>query len=945
MASGENSTMKSGNTAKDSDKNKEILPGYKTIEDFTKEGFKSLVQAIKHSNALPGGRDWSFYKTHDAFKKIMSDERNTIQKLINTILRANEIEGSIRNRIRDEATEVIIEANDQILEKVAGHIDEMNGIRKSTYEPIVIQAVSAELPINGSWNRVNNATFSVSSSMTSNATPNANSVRLLTAKNIIRPQSLFRDKINNALDSPWEPKITDKPNSLKPLAIFLEQTENGQEFSHPYEFELERFTPSADDLFKEPPQEPRPTAETPLIEISTPEQLTKLVKDLRKFKVIAIDLEHHSYRSFMGITCLMQISTTEKDYLIDTLALRDNLHVLNEIFTKSSVVKVFHGAESDIQWLQRDLSLYIVNMFDTFQAAKLLDYSRLSLAYLLNRFCNFMPNKQFQLADWRIRPLPEELKSYAREDTHYLIYIYQKLKEALYEKANGQDNLLKSVFQRSRDVCLRRYFKPVLREDSYMDFYRKCKRMFDNRQLYALKELYKWRDTISREEDESTGYVLPNHMLLQIAESLPREMHGVLACCNPIPPLVKANLLDLHHIVLKARDQPLNKAILQEDTRARGQTKKVSKINVDSPLNCPHDLTKASEFRDDLPTLLNDQSNNSIFSMLEKSVGTEKTASLFSVFNTPENSEDETTNANQETIKFLAPYQRYTMVKPFIQAEEERLQQEKEEEDQRAEKAAEEERSDAQRIESVKQHYMELKRQTVESQSLIEMGGTRKRKRRTSGDDLLFNLMYDGLESNIQTPVPIISFSNNQDTNRNKRKSGDNHDNGSPSKLFKIDSEGTPQKQQQQKNKGYNNKKNKNKNQKGNQGNNQEPKQNKNNSPNVQQGGRGKNRNNRNRTPNRQQNPQNQQGQNNFTQDSFDYSSVDYRQFQGGASGAQKPKDFQSHFRPKGKGKGQNKGFNRSQTFGGAPKWAGSRGGGRGGGSRGRGGGSRGRGR
>jgi len=48
-------------------------------------------------------------------------------------------------------------------------------------------------------------------------------------------------------------------------------------------------------------------------------------------------------------------------------------------------------------------------------------------------------------------------------------------------------------------------------------------------------------------------------MLLQIAESLPREMQGILACCNPIPPLVRQNLLALHRIILEARDQPLVK--------------------------------------------------------------------------------------------------------------------------------------------------------------------------------------------------------------------------------------------------------------------------------------------------------------------------------------------------------------------------------------------------
>lgn len=175
-------------------------------------------------------------------------------------------------------------------------------------------------------------------------------------------------------------------------------------FSHPYEFELEKFEPSLERLkVSESILEPKSITETPLIEVTNEEELKNLLDDLYNCSEIAIDLEHHSYRSFMGITCLMQISTSDKDYLVDTLALRDKLAVLNEVFTKPSILKVFHGADMDIQWLQRDLSLYIVNMFDTHQAAKQLQYSGLSLAYLMNRFCNIQPNKHFQLADWRIR--------------------------------------------------------------------------------------------------------------------------------------------------------------------------------------------------------------------------------------------------------------------------------------------------------------------------------------------------------------------------------------------------------------------------------------------------------------------------------------------------------------------------------------------------------------
>jgi hypothetical protein len=45
--------------------------------------------------------------------------------------------------------------------------------------------------------------------------------------------------------------------------------------------------------------------------------------------------------------------------------------------------------------LQRDFGLYLVNMFDTGQAARLLCYPSASLAYLLERHCGFKPDKRW----------------------------------------------------------------------------------------------------------------------------------------------------------------------------------------------------------------------------------------------------------------------------------------------------------------------------------------------------------------------------------------------------------------------------------------------------------------------------------------------------------------------------------------------------------------------
>jgi len=59
--------------------------------------------------------------------------------------------------------------------------------------------------------------------------------------------------------------------------------------------------------------------------VDSEETVTQMMDEIRPHKELAIDLEYHAYRSYMGFTCLMQLSTREKDYIIDTLALKDNL--------------------------------------------------------------------------------------------------------------------------------------------------------------------------------------------------------------------------------------------------------------------------------------------------------------------------------------------------------------------------------------------------------------------------------------------------------------------------------------------------------------------------------------------------------------------------------------------------------------------------------------------
>ncbi len=283
------------------------------------------------------------------------------------------------------------------------------------------------------------------------------------------------------------------------------------------------------------------------------------------FQEIAIDLEAHNFRSFSGFVCTMQLSLrrpslldgnaahnsvnedtidTGYDFIIDTLALRN---VINKyfapIFADKNIVKVMHGADSDIKWLQRDFGIYVVNLFDTGRASRILpNFSSYGLAYLLRKYANVDADKKHQLSDWRQRPIPDEMRQYAISDTMYLLDIYEKMKHELKQYQNDDVNI-EHVLEASKRVCLIRYDNEPFVPSSYRNLTtsKRGKRkggVLSNQQEEILKALFDWRDATAREEDESLQYVCPNSGLIRIATTAPRNVASLQSCVNPVPPLV-----------------------------------------------------------------------------------------------------------------------------------------------------------------------------------------------------------------------------------------------------------------------------------------------------------------------------------------------------------------------------------------------------------------------
>lgn len=379
---------------------------------------------------------------------------------------------------------------------------------------------------------------------------------------IPHPQRLFTTQPDNRADHKWSrPLRLGKPNAKVPLGwrdprwdtaeglIVGPYSVEGDPRLNPYHVEIYQ-TDVPKSVFDTPqPQAPepldvrRPTASTdrcPFAWVRTAAELDALKAHLAEDRVkeIAVDLEHHNKHSYLGIVCLMQVSTRYGDWIVDTLSdeVREHAEVLNEVFTDPAKILVLHGADHDILWLQRDLGVYVTCLFDTYHATNVLPFSVHSLAFLLQRYTEFEADKRFQLADWRIRPLPKEMLYYARSDTHSLLYIYDKLREELQQQ--GGQHAIREVFERSKATASKVYAKEPWDEqgDSRSGWHTlwlrhggELARAAPQNKAVAqmgkeermMRCLHRWRDTVAREEDEGAQYLLSISSLMHLVFRMP----------------------------------------------------------------------------------------------------------------------------------------------------------------------------------------------------------------------------------------------------------------------------------------------------------------------------------------------------------------------------------------------------------------------------------------
>ena len=251
-----------------------------------------------------------------------------------------------------------------------------------------------------------------------------------------------------------------------------------------------------------------------------------LIEDRRDFSIflqeveksthVAVDTESNSFHAYFNRICLIQVSTSEQDYVIDPLSVGD-IQDFGKVLSNPDVEKILHAAPNDIAGLKRDFNFEVRNVFDTSIAAKILGYKHLGLASILLEYFGISLNKKWQRYDWGKRPLKEEQIEYARFDTHFLIPLRHLLVSELEEK-----QLLGPAGEAFEKLCTQQVVKKNFRPGDFLHIY--GAQSLDVAGKRILKALYLFREKEARRRDRAPFRILTNETLISIAIQRPKSV-------------------------------------------------------------------------------------------------------------------------------------------------------------------------------------------------------------------------------------------------------------------------------------------------------------------------------------------------------------------------------------------------------------------------------------
>lgn len=258
--------------------------------------------------------------------------------------------------------------------------------------------------------------------------------------------------------------------------------------------------------------------------IDTEVKLAAFLPAVRGAAWIAVDTEADSLHAYPEKICLIQISTVAGDEIVDPLAAIDLDPLLDALNAHQLIM---HGADYDLRLLRKYHEFVPSAIFDTMLAARLLGERQFGLSALVEKFLGVKLEKGSQKANWARRPLTAKMECYARNDTHHLKALVDKLHAALQEK--GRLSWHEETCQRLIEECTRH--EPV---DQDFVWRVKGSHVLDRPALAILRELWQWRESEALTANKPPFFIMRHEDLVDIA--------GAAAANRPVEPIIPHHL-------------------------------------------------------------------------------------------------------------------------------------------------------------------------------------------------------------------------------------------------------------------------------------------------------------------------------------------------------------------------------------------------------------------
>jgi ribonuclease D len=264
--------------------------------------------------------------------------------------------------------------------------------------------------------------------------------------------------------------------------------------------------------------------------VDTEQKLQAYLPTLRSASWVAVDTEADSLHAYPEKVCLIQISSRAGDRLVDPLA-GFSLDPLLKALSGHELI--MHGADYDLRLLQKHHEFVPSSIFDTMLASRLLGVRQFSLSGLVETYLGVKLEKGAQKANWALRPLTERMERYARNDTHYLKPLADKLKTELETKrrlAWHRESCVRLIADSTRE-------RPL---DTDSVWRLKGSHLLSRPALAVLRELWQWREGEAVAANRPPFFVMSHETLVHLA--------AAAASTKPTEPLLPKHLSERRRI-------------------------------------------------------------------------------------------------------------------------------------------------------------------------------------------------------------------------------------------------------------------------------------------------------------------------------------------------------------------------------------------------------------